>query len=140
MNPTLMVPFQIYEPVYVARQFDGHGKTWKVDMELRWREMMIDENIVRQLYAAGFLKHDFSRVKTDSPIGDGYDTLPLESLHAKVAKINEVVEKIEGLTAPQRAAMKCRKSVSRDQQVGMLRTWKNRFLKHLGDKGIDLEV
>ena len=140
MYSALTVPFQLFEPLYVNREFDGREKTWKVGTEFRWREMGIDEDIVRILYAQDFLRHDFSRVKRESPIGDGYEALDLESLHVKVERINEVVAKIEGLTAPQRAAMKCRKSRNHGQQIGILRTWKNRYYKDLIDGGYDLEV
>lgn len=140
MNSTLTVPFQIFEPLYVNREFDGRGKTWKVGTEFKWREMCIDEDVVRNLFAQDFLRHDFTRVKTESPIGDGLDALDLDSLHAKVERINEVVAKVEGLTAPQRAAMKCKKSRNQSQQVGIIRTWKNRYYKDLIDGGYDLEV
>jgi hypothetical protein len=140
MNSTLTIPFQMFEPLYVNREFDGHGRTWKVGQEFKWREMMVEEETVRILFYNDFLRHDFTKAKKDSPIGDGYETLPLESLQAKVDKINEVVATIEGLTAPQRAAMKCKKSRNHGQQIGIIRTWKNRYYEDLGKKGYDLEV
>lgn len=140
MNPTVMVPFQLYEPTFVAREFQGHGKSWKVGQEFKWREMVVADDVARMLYIAGFLKHDFNRVKEESPIGDGYENLPIEALHAKVKKINDVVDKMPGLSVPSRAAMKCKLSKIKDKQIGILRTWRNRFSHDLGQKGIDLEI
>ena len=118
-------PFQINQPVFVKVPFNAQSRSWKRGDHFPWLELGVDANKVHRLYVQGYVKHD-DNLAAERKVGDGLETLDIESLHAIVKSINEKVKE-NTRNETEYKKKKCATSKIADKQRGHIRRWRSLY-------------
>lgn len=116
-------PFQIDRPVFARIKFDSHGKTFRPGDVYPWKEMSINTDKVIIMYRERQIHHNAALEAKMPNVGDGLDTMNIESLHDIVNSINEKVRKFTN-SEKEFGAKKCKTSKIPDKQRGLIRQWR----------------
>jgi hypothetical protein len=119
------MPLQIDQPLFVKVPFDGSGRSWKIQEHFPWKEMGVDYERVKHLYAIRFLYHN-EELAADMKVGDGLETLDLDGLTELVNSINKKV-KAKTTSELEFNRKKCKKSKILDKQRGLIRSWRRNY-------------
>lgn len=118
-----MNKFMQYDrPLFVKTPFTAGLTEWSIDQHFPWREANMDQKRVEILFMNGFLKHDDEAAAT-LKVGDGLEALTIESLHEIVADYNARVKAV-CVNKAEAERRSCPKSLVRNKQIGLIRTWR----------------
>lgn len=120
-----MIPFQYDRPVFVKVPFTGNKREWNRQEHFPWKELSIDKAAVEALYNNDYLYHN-GELEDKAKVGDGLETLDVESLQSIVNSINEKV-KAKTTSQAEFDRKKCKKSKIVEKQRGLIRSWRRTY-------------
>ena len=125
--------FQADLPVFVRATPPGmdyikfSGRKYKRGDHIPWQILGIDYDTIKQFFDIRLLHHNDERT-VETRVGDGLDMMTKEELHTLVDKINAKV-KANTTTKTDYDRQKCRKSLIREKQMGLIRSWRRHYGK-----------
>lgn len=106
------------------------GITWNShfygpDVEFPWLSLGIDPAKARIMFDAGQLYHS-EELEHEFKVGDGLDPMTIQELNFLVDTLNAKVKKATSSDA-QYNQKKCKKSLVKSKQIGLIRSWRRNF-------------
>lgn len=125
--------FQKNLPVFVRAIPPGmkhiklRGRTYEVGDSIPWQEIGVEYDTIKRFFDLKLMHHNTER-EVATKVGDGLDLMTLEELSELVESLNEKVKK-NTTTEKDYHKYKVKKSRSRGQQMGLIRTWRHHYGK-----------
>lgn len=119
------IPFQLDRPVFVRIPFFAMGRQYKAGDEFKWKEVNVPDSKAIILYRERYIIHN-PDLETKLQVGDGLETLEIESLNAIVDDYNKRIAALN-LTAQEFATKKVKSSRIASKQRGLIRQWRRNF-------------